>query len=878
MKSYLFILLAFICFSSIFAQTGNVGIGITNPQKQLDISGSFQLPVTSDNSTGIIFKGGAPFLHDYKPSGANGWNTFLGINSGNFNMSGTTIYSSYNTGIGGYSLFSNTTGRNNTALGYKSLFTNSSGEYNTAIGHEALFTNSTGKYNCAVGNKSLYNNSTGEGNTAIGLEAAKGITTGNYNVVIGADADVLNQGGSNNTVIGFGAGYVGSYHSKSGNIFLGYKAGFYESGSNKLYIDNSDTVKPLIGGDFSSNELYVNGRLGIGDNTPAQQLEISQSLQMPHTEQSYGNYGIIYKNNARFMHNSPGELGYCTYLGMEAGRIYPPGTGYVVTFPDPMKYNTGVGYQAFYGIASGSHNTAIGSLSQRYNENGYANTSAGSRALYQCSGSESNTAIGTESLYNINASFNTAIGAFTLRSNINGAGNVALGYQAGYNETGSNKLYIENSSSSTPLIGGDFSQDEVYIFSKLGVGTNDPDQALEVNGSFELPVSVSSSSGIIFKGGVSYLHDYKSPTAIGQNTFLGMNAGNFTMNAGANYQASSNTGIGASTLHNLTTGYANSALGSYALPAVQSGYENSAVGLYALFATTGGLKNCALGAYAGKENTTGNNNLVIGYEANYYNQTGSNNTIIGHQAGKGSSGNSKSGNVFIGYNAGLSENGSNKLYISNTSTSSPLIGGNFSESEVYINSKMGINTSDPQANLDVNGNIILQNGVAVNEFSSDATLSGGSNSAVPTELAVKTYADNLTTGFFPIGSIIAWAKNLTGVPALSSKFVECNGQTLSDPESPLNGQVIPNLNASGGGSHRYLRGSTSSGSTGGSLSHSHNINGQLTGGPNMLTIGVASGSGSYSPAGHQHFLDNIPTDPTETEPPYYNVVWIMRVK
>ena len=41
-----------------------------------------------------------------------------------------------------------------------------------------------------------------------------------------------------------------------------------------------------------------------------------------------------------------------------------------------------------------------------------------------------------------------------------------LGYNSGRNETGSNKLYIENSNSSTPLIGGDFSTN------KLGVNTD----------------------------------------------------------------------------------------------------------------------------------------------------------------------------------------------------------------------------------------------------------------------------------------------------------------------------------------------------------------------------------------------------------------------
>ena len=44
-----------------------------------------------------------------------------------------------------------------------------------------------------------------------------------------------------------------------------------------------------------------------------------------------------------------------------------------------------------------------------------------------------------------------------------------LGYQAGYSETGSNKLYIENSNSATPLIYGEFDNDLVKINGALHV-------------------------------------------------------------------------------------------------------------------------------------------------------------------------------------------------------------------------------------------------------------------------------------------------------------------------------------------------------------------------------------------------------------------------
>mgnify|MGYP001564453714 CR=1 FL=1 len=116
--------------------------------------------------------------------------------------------------------------------------------------------------------------------------------------------------------------------------------------------------------------------------------------------------------------------------------------------------------------------------------------------------------------------------------------------------------------------------------------------------------------------------------------------------------------------------------------------------------------------------------------------------------------------------------------------------------------------------------------------------------------------------FAPIGSIIAWAKNLTGVPALPTNYVECNGQTLSDSGSPLSGQVIPNLNASGGGTKRYLRGSTTSGATGGfeSLSNS--------------SFSTGPAGGFFYDAGPTY--SGVPTG--DTLSPFYEIVWIMRVK
>ena len=91
---------------------------------------------------------------------------------------------------------------------------------------------------------------------------------------------------------------------------------------------------------------------------------------------------------------------------------------------------------------------------------------------------------------------------------------------------------------------------------------------------------------------------------------------------------------------------------------------------------------------------------------------------------------------------------------------------------MYVNraGNVGIGTAEPGAKLDVNGDIQLQDGVAINEISDDAALSDDSNSAIPTEKAVKGYVDNR----LPAGMIAAWA---TETPP--GGWLECNGAEVS---------------------------------------------------------------------------------------------------
>jgi hypothetical protein len=103
-----------------------------------------------------------------------------------------------------------------------------------------------------------------------------------------------------------------------------------------------------------------------------------------------------------------------------------------------------------------------------------------------------------------------------------------------------------------------------------------------------------------------------------------------------------------------------------------------------------GGENVAVGNYTGVglygtflHQSYGQRNVLIGHYTGFNLTTGSKNVIIGNSAGLDLvSGN---GNIFLGYNAGSDELGSNKLYIANSSTSSPLIYGDYDLNYARIN-------------------------------------------------------------------------------------------------------------------------------------------------------------------------------------------------
>lgn len=138
---------------------------------------------------------------------------------------------------------------------------------------------------------------------------------------------------------------------------------------------------------------------------------------------------------------------------------------------------------------------------------------------------------------------------------------------------------------------------------------------------------------------------------------------------------------------------------------------------------------------------------------------------------------------------------------------------------------------------------------------------------------------NTATNGVPIGTILAWHKNLPNTPPLPFGFVECNGQVLNDTASPYNNQTMPNLNGEG----RFLRGANKSGISQEMDWKSFYI--QSLSGNDYTHEPTLIPKSNYNPVGlfggKWEILANklyFKFDDSEVRPINMSVVWIIRVK
>jgi len=374
-----------------------------------DLHASGTLMVGSNTKNLAVFTDGA--VVDIKSNGAALGINYPGDSDTVINVGGSSV------GIGNSSPAHklDVTGAINTSEAYKidgetalraetfNLFAgfrsgeNNSGSYNTFYGYHAGRNNTSGQRNTLVGNGSGENSGTGNDNTAMGHLAGNKTDSGEGNTFVGSNAGYANVVGDGNTFIGKDAGAQND--GGTGNTFLGYQAGTTYPGSSFILDENTFTGYQA---GQNSSDGHANTFIGA------------------HAGKNY-----------------TGINGYNTFVGVEAGISGTTCSG-----------NTFIGQGAGGNTTVGGYNTFVGFGAGRQNTIGRRNLHLGQQAGYDVS---------------------------------SGDDNVFIGYRAGWNETGNNKLYIQQNGTSevggvvyrNPLVYGEFDTGRFQVGGDLYVKGSD---------------------------------------------------------------------------------------------------------------------------------------------------------------------------------------------------------------------------------------------------------------------------------------------------------------------------------------------------------------------------------------------------------------------
>lgn len=520
----------------------------------------------------------------------------------------------------------------------------------------------------------------GQGSVNIGLAA----TDDRYKLNIGGAVWLDN--GRNSQFIGNNAGYnslisdavsIGNSSGRDataqGSVNIGSSSGFEADGYNTINIGKMSGYSTI-----GSNVVNI-GFMAGKNNTQQNSLNLG-------TEAGFGNSGLNSLNigyNAGYYNTG----NFAVNIGDNAGKN------------NASDFSINIGAEAGLNMTAGvDPNINIG-LRAGKNQQGTTNINIGQDAGQSAvSSANASINIGKESGYNNNSNYMINIGVHAGRNAINSNDAIFIGDQAGMNSNGAadnigiGRLTLMNCIAPENLAIG-----------KAVLSNN-------VNG-FE-NVAVGNESGF---GNVS-----------GQrNTYIGWRAGfqnngdaNVLIGESANDQAlfaHENTGVGARVMHDNGHGNQNTAVGVSAMHFIQTMQATDMIAgnQYQIFASgnpqtdfisLGADNNNILTIFTYNGNTvTGDGRVRDLQSSNYPN----NNTALGFEAGKFVG--IGSGNVFLGHKAGaaLSVTGqSNKLYISNSDSTTPLLGGDFSLQELLIGGQIGFSVQyDPDGSGVSNGKI-----------------------------------------------------------------------------------------------------------------------------------------------------------------------------
>jgi hypothetical protein len=302
----------------------------------LGLNKSLTLPATTDATLGVIFKGGDRFIHNYQAPGLVGGNTFVGVDAGNFVLTGY-----HNSAFGESSLAANTTGFSNSAFGYGSLSANTAGFTNCAFGVSSLPSNTTGAANSAFGYFSLFNNTTGGQNSAFGSNSLDANTTGSCSSAFGYYSLHSNTTGQMNSAFG----YSSLFANTTGELNSGF--GYSSLHSNTTGQMNSAFGENSLAANTTGNHNSAFGLQSIYDNTTGSNNSAfgmnSLCYNTTGDDNSAFGYYSLFNNTAGGNNSAFGRQSLENARGND---------------------NTALGYKAGSTITTGSNNIAVGANAQ----------------------------------------------------------------------------------------------------------------------------------------------------------------------------------------------------------------------------------------------------------------------------------------------------------------------------------------------------------------------------------------------------------------------------------------------------------------------------------------------------------------------------------
>ncbi|MEL6391210.1 MAG: tail fiber domain-containing protein [Bacteroidota bacterium] len=456
-----------------------------------------------------------------------------------------------------------------------------------------------------------------------------------------------------------------------------------------------------------------------------------------------------------------------TFIGQSAGQSTSSGS-----------FNVFLGHEAGRDI-NGSDNTFLGQQSGIGHSSGSANVYIGRRAAFVQGSGSNNTYVGTFAASNKSGgSENTIIGFDAGTNNGSGSGNIFLGNRAGAFESGSNKLYIHNSSSNTPLIYGDFSSSLLRINGRL-----------DINNAYQLPIADGNNGQVLQtdgNGAVSWA-DARGTSLADQDsdTRVEVEEGNDVDEIRFYVQNELEAYFDRFRLNMTSIRIGNNA--------GNNGTDNSSIYI-------------GSGAGDGLSNTTeGQGNTVIGAFADLFNDA-ENATAIGANSFASAS------STAIGVSASSAEQG--------------VAVGNFARAETFATS-IGLSaggTGVSNTAIGYNALDVVQgsNNVAVGSSTMPATLGGSNNVAVGAGALFTNVAgsENVAIGTNALSAGVANANNVAiGQEAMNSANGASQCTTIGF-ESDLNSPDLVNSMALGASSrvsadNRVVVGNSSVGSIGG---------------------------------------------------------------